>query len=161
MTKNENGVTMIAFVVSVIIVVIILVAIGFLINNQYKKNTLEKMISQMQTIQEKAEEHYNEHLYKGTKLLGEEIKLDSDNNSETEEETWYKLSETDLEKLGTDLRPEEDAFYCVKYDLTQEKSKEGVDKEKLDPVDVYYSKGYKSPSGNIYYTLSKLQDLES
>ena len=161
MSKGEKGVTMIAFVVTVVLVVIILVIAGFIANNFYKKSKLETIMSQMQTIQEKSEELYNEHLYKGTKLLGEKIKIDSDNNPETEEETWYKLSNSDLEKLEVNFKVEGDAFYCVKYDLTQEENKEGVDKEKLDPVDVYYSEGYKSPSGNMYYTLSKLKDLES
>lgn len=161
MYKNEKGVTMIAFIVTVILVVVILVIIGFLGNNYYRKNELEKVISQMQTIQEKAEESYNEHLYKGTKLLGEEVKIDSDNDPDTEEEVWYKLSDSDLEKLEVNFKAKEGTFYCVKYDLTQEKNKEGVDKEKLEPIDVYYSEGYKSPSGNMYYTLEKLKDLES
>jgi len=160
MGKSEKGVTMIMFIVSVILVVVILAIAGFAANSYMKKKTLQDIISQMQTLQEKAEEVYNEHLYKDTKLIGEEIKLDSDKSPDTEEETWYKLSNNDLEKMGVDFKAEDGAYYCVKYDLTQEKNEEGVDKEKLEPIDVYYSEGYKSPSGNMYYTLSKLQDLE-
>lgn len=161
MLKNEKGITMAMLIVTVVVMVIIATIAVSTGNNLVKKSELADRVSQMQLIQAKAEEIYNEHLYSNTKLLGEEVLIDSDNNSATPEEKWYKLSKEDLEKMGIDFKPTDELYYCVKYDLTQEKNKDGVDKGETEEIDVYYSGGYKSTNKNTYYTLNKLKDLES
>ena len=159
MIKNEKGVTMAMLIITVIIMVVVASIAMTTGSNLRKKTELADRVSQMQLIQAKAEEIYNEHLYKGSKLLGEEITLNV--GDEIRNEQWYKLSQEDMEKIGVDFTPTDEFYYCVKYDLTEEDSEEGVDKESIDPIDVYYSGGYESTSGNMYYTLEKLRDLES
>ncbi len=161
MIKSEKGITMVMLIITVIVLVI-LAGIGLSAGrNLLKKSELEDRVAQMQMIQAKVEEVYNEHLYNGTELLGTEVNIDSDGSPDTEIEKWYKLSRDDMNKIGIDFKPTDKFYYCVKYDLTQEENKEGVNKEEIDPIDIYYSAGYKSTSGKTYYTLSKLKDLES
>ena len=159
MLKNEKGVTMAMLIITVLVMVVVAGIAMTTGSNLRKKTELADRVSQMQLIQAKAEEIYNEHLYKGSKLLGEEVTLNQ--GEEIRNEKWYKLSGEDMKKMGIDFNPTEEFYYCVKYDLTEENSEEGVDKEEIDPIDVYYSAGYESINGNMYYTLGKLKDLES
>lgn len=159
MLRNEKGVTMAMLIITVIVMVIVASIAMTTGTNLRKKTELADRVSQMQLIQAKAEELYNEHLYKGSKLLGEEVTLNE--GDEIKNEKWYRLNSEDMEKMGIDFTPTDEFYYCVKYDLTEENSEEGVDKEEIDPIDVYYSGGYESTNGNMYYTLGKLKDLES
>ena len=159
MIKNEKGITMVMLIITVIVMVIVASIAMTTGSNLRKKTELTDRVSQMQLIQAKAEDVYNEHLYKGTKLLGEEITLNE--GEEIKNEKWYKLNEDDMKSIGIDFTPTDEFYYCVKYDLTEEDSEEGVDKESIDPINVYYSGGYESTNGNTYYTLDKLKDLES
>ena len=159
MLKNEKGVTMAMLIITVIVMVVVASIAMTAGSNLRKKTELADRISQMQLIQAKAEEIYNEHLYKGSKLLGQEVTLNE--GDEIRNEKWYKLSSEDMKSMGIDFTPTDEYYYCVKYDLTEENSEEGVDKEDIDPIDVYYSGGYESTNGNMYYTLEKLKDLES
>lgn len=159
MLRNEKGVTMAMLIITVIVMVVVASIAMTAGSNLRKKTELADRISQMQLIQAKAEEIYNEHLYKGSKLLGQEVTLNE--GDEIRNEKWYKLSSEDMKSMGIDFTPTDEYYYCVKYDLTEENSEEGVDKEDIDPIDVYYSGGYESTNGNMYYTLEKLKDLES
>ena len=159
MLKNEKGVTMAMLIITVLVMVVVAGIAMTTGSNLRKKTELADRVSQMQLIQAKAEEIYNEHLYKGSKLLGEEVTLNQ--GEEIRNEKWYKLSGEDMKKMGIDFNPTEEFYYCVKYDLTEENSEEAVDKEDIDPIDVYYSGGYESTNGNMYYTLEKIKDLES
>lgn len=159
MLRNEKGVTMAMLIVTVIVMVVVASIAMTAGSNLRKKTELADRVSQMQLIQAKAEEIYNEHLYKGSKLLGQEVTLNE--GDEIRNEKWYKLSSEDMKSMGIDFTPTDEYYYCVKYDLTEENSEEGVDKEDIDPIDVYYSGGYESTNGNMYYTLGKLKDLES
>ena len=159
MLRNEKGVTMAMLIITVIVMVVVASIAMTAGSNLRKKTELADRISQMQLIQAKAEEIYNEHLYKGSKLLGQEVTLNE--GDEIRNEKWYKLSSEDMKSMGIDFTPTDEYYYCVKYDLTEENSEEGVDKEEIDPIDVYYSGGYESTNGNMYYTLGKLKDLES
>lgn len=159
MLRNEKGVTMAMLIITVIVMVVVASIAMTAGSNLRKKTELADRISQMQLIQAKAEEIYNEHLYKGSKLLGQEVTLNE--GDEIRNEKWYKLSSEDMKSMGIDFTPTDEYYYCVKYDLTEENSEEGVDKEDIDPIDVYYSGGYESTNGNMYYTLGKLKDLES
>ena len=159
MLRNEKGVTMEMLIITVIVMVVVASIAMTAGSNLRKKTELADRVSQMQLIQAKAEEIYNEHLYKGSKLLGQEVTLNE--GDEIRNEKWYKLSSEDMKSMGIDFTPTDEYYYCVKYDLTEENSEEGVDKEDIDPIDVYYSGGYESTNGNMYYTLGKLKDLES
>lgn len=159
MLRNEKGVTMAMLIITVIVMVVVASIAMTAGSNLRKKTELADRVSQMQLIQAKAEEIYNEHLYKGSKLLGQEVTLNE--GDEIRNEKWYKLSSEDMKSMGIDFTPTDEYYYCVKYDLTEENSEEGVDKEEIDPIDVYYSGGYESTNGNMYYTLGKLKDLES
>lgn len=159
MLRNEKGVTMAMLIITVIVMVVVASIAMTAGSNLRKKTELADRVSQMQLIQAKAEEIYNEHLYKGSKLLGQEVTLNE--GDEIRNEKWYKLSSEDMKSMGIDFTPTDEYYYCVKYDLTEENSEEGVDKEDIDPIDVYYSGGYESTNGNMYYTLEKLKDLES
>ncbi len=159
MLRNEKGVTMAMLIITVIVMVVVASIAMTAGSNLRKKTELADRVSQMQLIQAKAEEIYNEHLYKGSKLLGQEVTLNE--GDEIRNEKWYKLSSEDMKSMGIDFTPTDEYYYCVKYDLTEENSEEGVDKEDIDPIDVYYSGGYESTNGNMYYTLGKLKDLES
>lgn len=159
MLRNEKGVTMAMLIITVIVMVVVASIAMTAGSNLRKKTELADRVSQMQLIQAKAEEIYNEHLYKGSKLLGQEVTLNE--GDEIRNEKWYKLSSEDMKSMGIDFTPTDEYYYCVKYDLTEENSEEGVDKEEVDPIDVYYSGGYESTNGNMYYTLGKLKDLES
>ena len=159
MLRNEKGVTMAMLIITVIVMVVVASIAMTAGSNLRKKTELADRVSQMQLIQAKAEEIYNEHLYKGSKLLGQEVTLNE--GDEIRNEKWYKLSSEDMKSMGIDFTPTDEYYYCVKYDLTEENSEEGVDKEEIDPIDVYYSGGYESTNGNMYYTLEKLKDLES
>lgn len=159
MLRNEKGVTMAMLIITVIVMVVVASIAMTAGSNLRKKTELADRVSQMQLIQAKAEEIYNEHLYKGSKLLGQEVTLNE--GDEIRNEKWYKLSSEDMKSMGIEFTPTDEYYYCVKYDLTEENSEEGVDKEDIDPIDVYYSGGYESTNGNMYYTLEKLKDLES
>lgn len=159
MLRNEKGVTMAMLIITVIVMVVVASIAMTAGSNLRKKTELADRVSQMQLIQAKAEEIYNEHLYKGSKLIGQEVTLNE--GDEIRNEKWYKLSSEDMKSMGIDFTPTDEYYYCVKYDLTEENSEEGVDKEDIDPIDVYYSGGYESTNGNMYYTLEKLKDLES
>ena len=159
MLRNEKGVTMAMLIITVIVMVVVASIAMTAGSNLRKKTELADRVSQMQLIQAKAEEIYNEHLYKGSKLIGQEVTLNE--GDEIRNEKWYKLSSEDMKSMGIDFTPTDEYYYCVKYDLTEENSEEGVDKEEIDPIDVYYSGGYESTNGNMYYTLGKLKDLES
>ena len=147
MLRNEKGVTMAMLIITVIVMVVVASIAMTAGSNLRKKTELADRVSQMQLIQAKAEEIYNEHLYKGSKLLGQEVTLNE--GDEIRNEKWYKLSSEDMKSMGIDFTPTDEYYYCVKYDLTEENSEEGVDKEDIDPIDVYYSGGYESTNGNI------------
>ena len=114
MLKNEKGVTMAMLIITVLVMVVVAGIAMTTGSNLRKKTELADRVSQMQLIQAKAEEIYNEHLYKGSKLLGEEVTLNQ--GEEIRNEKWYKLSCEDMKKMGIDFNPTEEFYYCVKYD---------------------------------------------
>lgn len=161
MLKNEKGITMAMLIITVIVMAVIASIAMTAGSNLRKKTELADRISQMQLIQAKVEDAYNEHLYRGTSLLGTEMTFDAVGDEITAGEKWYKLDAEDMEKIGVDFAPTSDLYYCVKYDLTHEDDAEGVNKEENEDINIYYSGGYESTNGKTYYTLNKLKDLES
>ena len=91
MLKNEKGITMAMLIVTVIVMAVLASIAMTAGNNLRKKTELADRITQMQLIQAKVEDSYNEHLYKGSALLGKEMTFEAVGDEIEAGEKWYKL----------------------------------------------------------------------
>lgn len=163
--KNNNGVTLVALTIT-IIVLLILAGIGVYNGGEtIKKAQLESLKTNMLLIQAKTkacceeasfklgtEENVSEEKInnakaslKGTEITNsEQIQIDS-----SKKEYAYKLTTDTLKDMGINGvdSNEKEGYYLVKYNLTDV------------TVEVYNTKGF-TKDGKTYYSLSDLQKLQ-
>ena len=173
--KNNNGITMITLVITIIILLILAgVSIGTG-NNIIKQSNLENIKTNMLLIKVKAKEYVENANFKlGTnfetstdkesriigakeELKGEEINdtsifnenIDISKEQLTTDNSnyiyYYKLTTENLVKVKSDER---NGWYIIKYDI------------KNSEIEVYNTKGFKNKE-NTYYSLSDLQNIET
>lgn len=179
MTKNEKGISMIVLVISIVVIMIIAgigINIGFrMVNNTHEENIKTNMLlikAKAKLCEEEVAfktanknnqteiEQIQSQEYIGTKLanvenqpVDEKIDFLISNNIlpnpiEEEQEflTYYYLSQENLNSMGlSEIKEKEGEYYFVKYD--EEK------------IEVVFTKGYTDLDGNVYYTLSQLNEL--
>lgn len=141
--KIENGITIIALIITIVIM-IILAAVGIELGNEAINNAkLEDIKTDMISIKTKAKivtEQYNfkdiESLVGSTITDDEATKLNLTNSENIRKWSSDDLKSQNLSKIEGDI-------YVVFYDL-----------EDPNNCEVYYTKGYKGK-----YSLTELQDI--
>lgn len=158
--KNENGITLIALVITVVVLGILAgVAVqefgGILdqVNKETVSTDLLLVQAKAKVLNEKSSFDKDESLLKGQKLSEITGNAEIDNLkskgviSETEENynQYYVWDKTVVDELEIGIEKMKDSdFFIVNY-ATEE---------------VIYPKGYKDSEGNTYYKLSEISALE-
>lgn len=154
--KNKRGITLIALIITVIIM-LILVGVGiYLGGDAVNKVNLEDIKAEMFSIKTKAKIVVDKYNFKdienlvGTKYADAQgFNKELVNSSFTgftneQKENLYIWTKEDLENNGlTTIKTDSDKFYVVYYNLDEPNSSE-----------IYYSKGYDGK-----FSLSELQDI--
>lgn len=172
--KNNKGITMIALITTIVLMLIlagISVGVG---GNIIKKSELENMKTNMLLIKVKGKEYVeNANFNLGTKiesvnaeekakriekakteLKGQEITDDIDSygdiiiKEQSEYIYYYKLNNQNLTDMGLTnvVSDEENGWYIIKYDI------------KNIAVEVYNTKGFENEEQK-YYSLNELQNI--
>ena len=170
MIKKESGITIMVLAITVVIILIIA---GITISKGsevIKEAQLENLKTDMLLIQAKgkliAEEIQYKTVYEKDKDKKESIKKEiltgngtkvADITDNTIKQTitslgiegidqYYYLDKTVLDSMGLGkVKIEDGAYYVVNYDI--------------DNPEVVYTGGYKAEDGNIYYTLTQINNL--
>lgn len=138
MKRNSKGITLVALIITVIVMFILISISVEYGGNQIQKAKLEDTKTEMIVIKGKAQ------------IIAEKNSFDNDSElkGEQQENGNYKLSENDLKEMGIeDIDLDNDSYYEVRY-FTKDEN----DKDKID-VDVYLIK-----NNNIVYQLSTIDD---
>lgn len=138
MKRNSKGITLVALIITVIVMLILISISVEYGGNQIQKAKLEDTKTEMIVIKGKAQ------------IIAEKNSFDNDSElkGEQQENGNYKLSENDLKEMGIeDIDLDNDSYYEVRY-FTKDEN----DKDKID-VDVYLIK-----NNNIVYQLSTIDD---
>ncbi len=144
MKSNQKGVTMVALVIMIIVMLIISGIIIYAGTSTIKSAKQQSITTNMLLIQAKARTiadkvEFQEAKYIGHKIEDEQIKSKL---NITDEKEVYELNQEQLYEMGVEVSG--DNKYAVDY--------------KND--EVYYLKGIKDKDGNIHYTLSEISELE-
>lgn len=151
--KNNNGITLTTLIITIIVLIIlagVTITIGY---DVVEKAKLENIKTNMLLIQAQTKTALEEYNFSKdeTKLIGTKLS-DSDTNivqklnnaGITTIDDWYYLQDEDYQEMNlSDVKPEENEYFLVKYD-----------KENLE-VEILNTKGYKNK-----YTLTELQNME-
>lgn len=160
MLKNQNGVTVAALVVTIIVLGIlasVTISVTTDLMTDYKVKTY---ITNMLLVQGKAESLYEKYQFEGTSDtdIGSEYMgtktdlnsletfkkyLDGTNN----DKYWYKWTQNTLSKNGLDpeMLTSGSEYYLVNYETEE----------------VIYSKGFKGEGSTTYYTLTEMQSYSN
>ena len=150
MMKNNKGVTLIALVITIIVMLIILGITVVTLDNLLRGTDLRKMKTNLHLIEARAQTLLNDYLFDGTDKLGAGTTKDvTEFGWEINEEQYIyrQWNASDLAKQGiknTDVASNE--FFIIQYDIINEE------------VDVASTRGIKDEDGNSYYTLSSLRN---
>ena len=178
--KNNNGITMITLVITIIILLILAgVSIGTG-NNIIKQSNLENIKTNMLLIKVKAKEYVENANFK----LGTNFETSTDKESRIigakEELKGEEINDTSIFNENIDISKEQlttdNSNYIYYYKLTTENLVNiGLSKVKSDErngwyiikydiknseIEVYNTKGFKNKE-NTYYSLSDLQNIET
>ena len=151
--KNNKGITLTTLIITIVVMTILS---GITITGGYnviKKAKLESIKTNMLLLQAQTKTFLEEYNFSKdeTKLIGTKIS-DSDTNiaqklnnaGVNSIDDWYYLQNEDYQEMNlSDVKPEENEYFLVKYD-----------KENLE-VEILYTKGY-----NNKYTLTELKNME-
>lgn len=151
--KNNKGITLTTLIITIVVMTILS---GITITGGYnviKKAKLESIKTNMLLLQAQTKTVLEEYNFSKdeTKLIGTKIS-DSDTNivqklndaGVNSIDDWYYLQNEDYQEMNlSDVKPEENEYFLVKYD-----------KENLE-VEILYTKGY-----NNKYTLTELKNME-
>ena len=149
--NKENGMGIIAIIISIIVIALIVIFAYNFITNSADKQKIEDIRANMLLIQgkckiieETCKVNNNEDKLKGTKLL--DIKDDGVINEflskniidTTKLDKYYALNDDDLSSMELDIKNEENSYYIVNYEENT----------------VYITKGYTAENGEeILYKL--------
>ena len=149
--KKDNGITLIALIVTIIIMIILATIVVDFSTKAIDKAKLEDIKTNMLLIQEKSQTIYEKYLFKEieelTGILYSEqntyVISDGLLNHLNVEDDIYIWGEEALNEngLGT-IKTDEQTFYIVDYTTSE----------------IYFSKGYEY-NDLIYYSLTELQEL--
>lgn len=171
--KKNRGITMVALVITIVVLLIIAgISIGAG-NNAIKNSKLENLKTNMLLIEVKAKEQIENAKFRlgtsfdkateeektnrvntaKTEFIGEEI-VDGNifNNNIKEDNTnniyYYKLSTQNLMDMGLKnvKSDEKDGYYIVKYDL------------KNSTIEIYNTEGF-DDEGNVVYSLTDIKQV--
>ena len=154
MYKKDNGITIIALIITIIIM-LILVGVSFKFGTDaVDKARLEDIRTNMLSIKTKAKTIEEKYIFGDiNSLAGEtmpdEITLPEKLNEELKDKSnVYKWArETlDIQDLSN-IKADDNNFYIVYYDT------------KKSTCEVYYSAGYKTKDGSIVYSLTEMQKI--
>ncbi len=147
--KNRNGITIIALLITVIIM-LILAGVGLYFGTDaIRRARLEDIRTNMLSIKTKAKIIVEQYNFKDIDaLVGSEIGTEEANKLDiTDTANARKLSSSDLESLGLPNSIEEN-MYIVLYNL-----------EDPNDCEVYYLEGYELEGYGTMYSLTDLQDI--
>ena len=149
--KKDNGITLIALIVTIIIMIILATIVVDFSTKAIDKAKLEDIKTNMLLIQGKSQTIYEKYLFKeieeltGILYSEQNTYVISDGLLEhlKEEDDIYIWGEEALNEngLGT-IKTDEQTFYIVDYTTSE----------------IYFSKGYEY-NDSIYYSLTELQEL--
>ena len=149
--KKDNGITLIALIVTIIIMIILATIVVDFSTKAIDKAKLEDIKTNMLLIQGKSQTIYEKYLFKEieelTGILYSEqntyVISDGLLNHLNVEDDIYIWGEEALNEngLGT-IKTDEQTFYIVDYTTSE----------------IYFSKGYEY-NDSIYYSLTELQEL--
>ena len=165
---NNNGITLVALVITIIVLLIIASIVVYTGTTTIKNANLQSLKTNMLLIEAKAREYVENANYElgistaeptnemkknsASKLVGEKIdntdplvsKLNIDSKYAV-----YKLSETDLNNMGIrDVKSnDDDGWYIVAYDVS------GIE------VKVYNTEGITLSDGSTKYCLDDIRDV--
>ncbi len=173
--KNNNGVTMISLVITIIVLIILATITIYSATGLIKRANIENLKTNMLLIEAKAKTALEETIFKikpfGDNPTDEQliqigkieeetligIKVGENENIKTklisigvpEEniENCYYFNKEELDRIGLDTKIAEQEYYVVQYDF-----------DKL-AIEVYYTKGY-DYKGVTYYSLTQLEDIK-
>ena len=167
--KKNRGITMVALVITIVVLLIIAgISIGAG-NNAIKNSKLENLKTNMLLIEAKAKEQIENAKFRlGTntakgEFIGDEI-VDGiifNNNAQITKEKiqedntnniyYYKLSTQNLTDMGLKnvKSDEKNGYFIVKYNL----------KDKDSTIEIYNTKGF-DDEGNISYSLTDIKQVK-
>ena len=149
MLKNNKGITMIALVITIII---LLVLTGISVNTGFstiKEFRAGRVISNLTMVKAKAEVIYEEYQFNGTPLVGttgEKIELSDEEKrllgSDFDIWTWYQWDTSILEEQGLDKEMlGTNEYFLVNY----------------ENAEIVYTKGTSLDGQTTYYSLTGLK----
>lgn len=117
---NENGMTPIKLIFTVIILVVIIVCVVLVAKRLWDDNSVTDIKTDLLYVQAKSKGIHDKSLVDSNqKLLGEEINEFADNQTihdiVSQEDKWYKLSQDDLNQIGLGNLNADDG-YIVNYE---------------------------------------------
>lgn len=143
MERKEYGITTIKLILTIVVIIIVFCGGFLLLNKLWKTNNIKNLKTDLLYIQAICKFHKDKHiLNENDELLGE--KISEYNNNEkvneiiSESDSWYMLSQEDLEEIGKGELNSEDG-YIFNYDTE----------------DLIYAKGIKEEE-NVFYKLSDI-----
>ena len=146
--KSEKGLT---FIATIVLVVLIVIAVGVAIyftKNEVKKEQSEGVKTQMLRVQarvQKISHNYTldkkDEILVGTKLQVVKEFLDKELfNPDEKNKKYYVLNQENINELELEnVVLEDDTYYIVEYTAS----------------DVYYTKGYDDENGETHYKIEK------
>jgi len=166
--KNNRGVTMVALIITVIVMSIIIGVTVNISSKEIKEAKLQDLITNMLLIEAEVKIGVEEVVFQTANLTDETKIADikeknligdlvvnknelSVLKTEDKNKTWYYLTNEDLESMGLyDIvsKDNEDSYYIYSYD-----------EEELD-IEIIYTGGYKHSDGKMFYKLSELENLQ-
>ena len=163
--KENKGITLLALMVSIIIIIIILGIAVNSGNNTLKKSKMGNMISAMELIKVRAEDYYEE-------ISFEEGNKDFETYLMMMKNEKFIKKDAELEKIVLDKTFIENNYF-IKWDTIKLKE-QGIDSTIIDTEEdffiiaynydnrevqnVYYSRGFKLDDENIIYSLTQLKE---
>ena len=169
--KSEKGITMVALVLTIIVMSILAGIVISSGSKQIKKAELQDLITNMLLIQAKAKIGIEEVVFKTANITDEErineikrenllgtcimdegpIHIDiGDILPNEKQDDWYYLGNSDLEEIGLyELKNvnDEEVYYMYRFDSN------------LNDIEVAVTSGYADSEGTMHYKLSELENL--
>lgn len=144
---NEEGMTAIKLIFTVLILTVIIVCAVFIARNLWESNNIKDIKTDLLYIKAKCNGIHNKKVVDSNQsLLGEEINEFSENDMINQivsgEDKWYKLSQDDLNQIGVGHLDAEEGF-IINYESGE----------------VLYAKGIQEDE-NTYYKLSDVVEEE-